>query len=55
MTKKFVWLGLFVGSSIGGLIPGLWGAGIFSWASFLFSFLGGIAGIWLGYKLGQSL
>jgi predicted MFS family arabinose efflux permease len=55
MEKKFVWLGLFVGSFIGGLIPELWGADFLSWWSFLFSFLGGIAGIWVGYKVGQSL
>jgi hypothetical protein len=47
-------MGLFIGSTIGGLVPELWGAGIFSMSAIVFSFIGGIAGIWVGYKIGQS-
>jgi hypothetical protein len=54
MARSLIWMGLFVGSTIGGLIPELWGAGIFSMSAIVFSFIGGIAGIWAGYKIGQS-
>jgi len=50
-----VWLGLFIGSTVGSLVPTVWGAGIFSWSSLIASTLGGILGIWLGYRVGQSL
>lgn len=53
MQKKFVWIGLFVGSTVGGMVPGLWGAGLFSGWGVLFSLLGGLAGIWAGFKAGQ--
>lgn len=52
-AKPFVWLGLFIGSTIGGAIPGLWGASMFSISSILLSAVGGILGIWLGFKLSQ--
>lgn len=40
-----------VGSTIGGYIPALWGAGFFSFSSVILTAVGGILGIWLGYKL----
>lgn len=43
-------LALSIGSFIGGFIPNLWGAGMFSMWGVFFSALGGIAGIWLVYK-----
>ena len=49
--KQMVWMGMFIGSSIGGFIPSLWGAGIFSMSSIFFGGIGAIAGIWAGYKL----
>lgn len=51
MSKKAIWLGMFVGSTIGGFVPMLWRAGLFSVSSVLFSAVGGIAGIWAAYKL----
>ena len=53
--KKMVWLGFFVGSTIGGFIPTLWGDDMLSVAAFVWSVLGGIAGIWAGYRLARSL
>ena len=53
MNRKIIWLGLFVGSIIGGLIPGLWGAGMFSFSGLIFSALGGFVGIWLGFTMGE--
>ncbi len=53
MTKTFIWIGLFAGSTIGSFIPMLWGAGLLSASSIIFSGLGGILGIWAGYKFGR--
>jgi hypothetical protein len=46
-----IWLGIFIGSTIGGLIPELWDASMFSYASVLFSGIGALAGLWVGFKL----
>jgi hypothetical protein len=55
MTRKFVWIGLFLGSTVGNLLPLLWGGDAISISGFVFSILGGIVGIWLGYRCAQSL
>ena len=55
MTKKFVWIGLFVGSSIGNMLPMLWGGDAISISGVFFSLVGGVVGIWIGYRLGQSI
>jgi len=39
------------GTLVGGYLPVLWGAGSFSLVSVLFSFVGGVAGIWLGVRI----
>ena len=46
-----IWLGVLVGSTIGGFIPDLWGAGLFSYSSVLLSGVGALAGLWLGYRV----
>ena len=51
MHKKFVWGGFFVGSTVGGYLPSLWGGNLL-WGVLL-SFVGGITGIWLGFRLGR--
>jgi hypothetical protein len=53
--KKFVMLGMIVGSIAGGYIPLIWGDSIFSMSSILFSAIGGFVGIWAGYKLGNGM
>jgi len=53
-TKTMVWIGLFVGSSIGGYLPSLFGAGAFSGWSIFGSTLGGVVGIWGGYRFGVN-
>ena len=55
MTKKFIWIGFFVGSTIGNVLPLLWGGDAISVSGFAFSILGGILGIWVGYRFGESL
>ncbi len=45
-----LWLGVLIGSTIGGFIPDLWGAGMFSYSSVLLSAIGGSAGLWLATR-----
>ncbi len=52
-AKQLIWIGVFVGSTVGSYIPSLWGADLFSFSSILFGTLGAFVGIWLGYKLSQ--
>mgnify|MGYP003339953228 FL=1 len=48
-----IWIGMSVGGVVGSFIPEIWGAGEFSFASIIFSAVGGFVGIWLGFKLSQ--
>jgi uncharacterized membrane protein YeaQ/YmgE (transglycosylase-associated protein family) len=49
--KQVIWMGMLLGSTIGGFIPTLWGAGFLSFSSLIFSTLGAMAGIYITYKL----
>jgi hypothetical protein len=51
MDKKTIMLGMVFGSTLGGWLPTLWGAGIFSFSSVLGGCVGGALGIWLAFKL----
>ena len=53
--KNLIWIGVFVGSSIGGYLPALWGDSLFSMSSIILSAVGGLAGIWAGWKLSQII
>jgi hypothetical protein len=48
-------IAVLVGSTAGGLVPSLWGAGVLSLAGVVFSILGGVAGIWAGARIGAGL
>jgi len=50
-SKKLIWLGMGVGSLIGSFLPSLWGSGVFSFSSVIFTAVGGILGIWAAFKL----
>jgi hypothetical protein len=49
--KFYYYLGVFIGSTIGGFIPMLWGADLYSFSPILFSGIGGIIGIVVVYQL----
>ena len=49
-NKSLYMLGAGVGGTIGGIVPGLWGASDFSGWGIVLSLVGGFAGIWLAYK-----
>jgi len=53
MDKKIIYFCLAVGSTIGGYIPTLWGAGFFSLSSVILTAVGGLIGIWMGYRISQ--
>jgi hypothetical protein len=46
-----IWLGVLIGSIIGGFVPELWGAGLLSYSSVLLSGLGALVGLWIGYNM----
>ena len=54
-SKKLVYLGVIIGSFVGGYVPSLWGADFFSMSGVFTTAIGGIIGIWLGFKLSAML
>ena len=54
VSKKSAWIGMFVGSSIGGFVPMLWHAGMLSLWGIVMSTVGGVAGIWIAYRIGRG-
>jgi hypothetical protein len=54
-SKKLIWLGFFVGSTVGGMLPSMWGDDMLSLSGFVLSAVGGVVGIWAGYRLAKSL
>lgn len=55
MTKKLILVSLFIGSTLGGYLPILWGGSAFSFASILCSGIGGFTGIYCGYVIGRRI
>jgi uncharacterized membrane protein YeaQ/YmgE (transglycosylase-associated protein family) len=52
--KKIIFAGMIVGSFLGGWVPSLWGAGGFTMSAMVGSAVGGLAGIWIGWKVSQN-
>lgn len=50
-SKSAVWIGIIVGSGVGSIIPMLWGDSVLSFSSVIFSAVGAIIGIYIGFKL----
>ena len=51
MEKKTIMIGMVVGTTVGGYLPMLWGGSVLSVTSIMLGMVGGIAGVWAGYKL----
>jgi hypothetical protein len=51
--RSAIWIGIVIGSTIGGLIPALWGGDLVSYSALLLSGAGAgaFAGLWVGYKM----
>lgn len=45
---------MVIGSTLGGLIPNLWGAGFMSFSSVILTAVGGVLGIWLAFKVSNG-
>jgi hypothetical protein len=52
-TKHFIWIATIICGYIGGFIPTLWGASGFSFSTIIGNTLGGILGVFIGFKLSQ--
>ncbi len=50
-AKRIVTLFMFVGGVLGGYVPLLWGASVFSMSSIFLSAAGALLGIWIGFRL----
>ena len=50
-SRLLIWVSIIIGSTIGGIIPELWGAGMFSYASLLLSGIGALVGLWIAFKI----
>ena len=46
-SRGSIWLWILIGSTIGGLIPALWGADLLSYSGLLLSGLGAFLGLWV--------
>jgi hypothetical protein len=55
VNKLLISIGMFLGSTIGSYVPLLWGGSLFLVTSILFSVIGGLLGIWLGYRTSKYL
>jgi hypothetical protein len=53
VPMRLVWIGMIVGSAVGGYLPVLWGGDLFSFSSLILSGVGGILGIWLGNRFSE--
>jgi hypothetical protein len=49
--SRLIWIGLFVGSALGGSLPSLFGADTFSLWAVLGSVIGGVAGVFGGQRI----
>lgn len=49
--KSLIWIGMSIGSTVGAYVPALWGGSMLSFSSIILSAVGGIAGIYAGFKL----
>ena len=49
--KTLIWVGMIIGSLIGGYLPTLFGASWLSFATVLGNGLGGMLGVYIGYQL----
>lgn len=52
-SKKMIWGGMVIGGAIGSYLPLLWGGDAFSFSSVFLGALGGILGIYIGFKLSR--
>jgi hypothetical protein len=54
MQKKLIGMGMVAGSIGGSYLPALFHASLFSPISIITGAIGGLLGIYIGYKIGQN-
>ncbi len=55
-SKTLIWGGMTLGSTIGSMVPALWGDfSLFSFTSMISTLIGGAAGIWLGIRISRYM
>ena len=54
-AKSFIWLSVAVFGTIGGYIPVLFGGSELSFTSIFGTIIGGLFGIWFGFKVSQYM
>lgn len=55
MGKTIIIIGMVIGSYAGSFLPWLWGGSLLSMSSIMFGAVGGLAGIYAGYKISQRI
>jgi hypothetical protein len=50
-SRAFIWVAIFIGSTIGGAVPELWGGEMMSYTSLLLSGVGALIGLWVGVSM----
>jgi|AntRauTorckE6833_2_1112554.scaffolds.fasta_scaffold11563_5 uncharacterized membrane protein YeaQ/YmgE (transglycosylase-associated protein family) len=50
-SSKAPWIGILIGSTIGSLIPAIWGAGILSVSGVIFGVVGAFVGLYISFKI----
>jgi uncharacterized membrane protein YeaQ/YmgE (transglycosylase-associated protein family) len=54
-TKTYIWVGIFIGSTVGGWLGAVLDHGNwFGLLSFLLGTVGSFVGVWVGYKISQN-
>ena len=48
--RSAIWIAIFIGSTIGGFIPLMWGDDMLSYSGVLFSGIGAFVGLWFGSR-----
>ncbi len=54
-TKQVILTATLIGTTVGSLIPLLWGDSVLSLWSVVLTALGGLAGIYIGYKITRNM
>jgi len=53
-SKPIIWIGMFVGGTVGGFVPLLWGDSSFSMSGIFFNAVGAVAGIYIAFRLSND-
>ncbi len=52
-SRKLIWTGMLVGTTLGTFVPILWGGSELSFSSIIWSAIGGFVGIYIAYQMSR--